>query len=289
MKHTYGLTIAYDGLKYHGMQYQKDQITVQKKIEDALEILFKKKIKIAIAGRTDSGVHATGQVISFKTPIPILDPEKFANSVNALAGPAISVIKFHKLPLHFHARFDCIAREYEYLIYAGKKKPILLENYVWHIEEEIDLFVIQEEIREILGEREFKSFSRRSNENSVRFLEYFKIEKKMDCLMGFPLFSIQIRGNAFLHNMVRILVGTIIDRIQNRINLTLKEILDLKDRTKAGKTAPSYGLYFRKAYYPKVPDLLDSGLELLDSYPIFGSSYYKNQLQNNIRLKNFVN
>ncbi len=281
MRYTYGLTIAYDGTKFYGMQYQKDQITVQQKIEEALEILFKKKIKIFAAGRTDSGVHATGQVISFKTPIPILDPQKFMNSINALAGPHITVMKFHHLPLPFHARFDCIAREYEYLIFYGKKNPIFLQNKVWHIDEEdLDLFSIQEEVNEILGERDFRAFCKRPSENTIRYLEYVKIEKKIDNFMQLPFYSIQIRGNAFLHNMIRILIGTIIDRIQNRINISLKEILESKDRTKAGKTAPAEGLYFRKAYYPKITDLLNSDLNLLESYPIFGSSFYKNQLQN---------
>lgn len=289
MRYNYGLTIAYDGTKFYGMQYQKDHITVQQKIEESLEILFKKKIKIFAAGRTDAGVHATGQVISFRTPIPILDPKKFINSINALAGPYITVMKFHHLPLHFHARFDCIAREYEYLIFCGKKNPIFLENKVWHIEEEdLDLFSILEEINEIVGERDFRSFCKRSNENTIRFLEYVKIEKKVDAFMQLPYYSIQIRGNAFLHNMIRILIGTMIDRIQAKISLPLREILQAKDRTKAGKTAPAEGLYFRKAYYPNVEDLVNTDLHLLDSYPIFGSSFYKNQLQKKIRLESMI-
>lgn len=285
MKFNYGLTIAYDGTKFSGIQYQKDQITVQQKIEEALEILFKKKIRIVVAGRTDAGVHATGQVISFRTPIPILDQEKFIRSIHALAGPYISVIKFHQLPIHFHARFDCIAREYEYLIYAGKKVPIFLKNQIWHIEEEINLFSIKEELKDILGEKDFKAFAKRTNENTVRYIEYIQIEQKNDPFLDLPLYSIRIRGNAFLHNMIRILVGTIVDRIQNRISLSLKEILESKDRKKAGQTAPAEGLYFKNAYYPNVEDLYNTGLNLLEAYPIFGASYYKNQLQNKIRLE----
>ncbi|MCS7204135.1 MAG: tRNA pseudouridine(38-40) synthase TruA [Leptospiraceae bacterium] len=275
----YALTIAYDGTKFVGMQIQKDDITVQGKIEEALKILFRYEERIAMAGRTDSGVHATGQVISFRAPGEIHHLEKFISSFHALAGPHISVIDVHQVPNNFHARFDCIAREYEYLIYCGKKNPIFLENKVWHIYEEINLFEIQKEAEALIGEHDFKAFSKKSSEVTIRYLEYIKIQQIEEPFLGLSLYSIRFRGNAFLHNMVRIIVGSMVDRILGKLPYSLKEILDSKDRTKAGRTAPAEGLYFRSAYYPDVPELKNSGLKLLKNYPVFGSSYYKGTMK----------
>jgi tRNA pseudouridine38-40 synthase len=280
----YALTIAYDGTKFAGMQTQKDEITVQQKIEEALKILFRMPQRIAIAGRTDAGVHATGQVISFKSPGEIVNKEKFINSIHALAGPYISVIDLHPVPNNFHARFDCIAREYEYLIYCGKKNTIFLENKIWHLYEELDLLSLQEEVIQLTGENDYKAFCKKSNENTVRFIEYIKISLIEEPFLNLPLYSIKIRGNAFLHNMIRIIVGTIIDKAKNKLPYTFKEILESKDRTKAGRTAPPEGLYFRKAYYPYTEELKNSGLNLLKDYPLYGTSYYKDLMKNNTRL-----
>ncbi len=280
----YALTIAYDGTKFFGMQIQNDEVTVQKKIEEALRIIFRRTLKIAIAGRTDSGVHASGQVISFMAPSEITNINKFINSINALAGPYISVIGFHQVPENFHARFDCIAREYEYLIYCGSKNPIFLENKIWHLYEDIDLFSIEKDLNDLIGEHDFKAFCRKTDENTIRYIEYIKITKVYDPFLNLPLYSIRIRGNAFLHNMVRIIVGSIIDKAKNKLPYTFSEILNSRDRTKTGRTAPPEGLYFRKAYYPDVPELQDSGLNLLKNYPVFGTSFYKDKIKNSIRL-----
>ncbi len=282
----YALTIAYDGTKFEGMQIQNNEVTVQAKIEEALKIIFRTPLRIAIAGRTDAGVHATGQVISFKSPGEITNIDRFINSIHALAGPDISIMNVHTVPNNFHARFDCIAREYEYLIYCGKKNLIFLENKVWQLYEELDLISLQEEVQALTGEHDYKAFCKKSNENTVRYIEYIKIDKISEPFLNLPLYSIKIRGNAFLHNMVRIIVGTIVDRAKNKLMYSFKEILESKDRTKAGRTAPPEGLYFRKAYYPDIPELRNSGLNLLENYPIFGSSYYKDLLKNNIRLEN---
>ncbi len=273
------MTIAYDGTKFSGFQIQKGFLTVQGKIEEALRILFRKSQRIFAAGRTDAGVHASGQVISFSAPGEITNKDKFINSMHALAGPYISIISVHNVPEPFHARFDCIAREYEYIIYTGKKIPIFLENKVWHIYENLDLLSMQSEVDQIIGEHDFYSFSKKTEENTVRFIEYIKISMKNDIFMDLPLYSIQIRGNAFLHNMVRIIVGSIVDRVKGNLNMSLKEILESKDRLKAGRTAPAEGLYFRKAYYPELEELKNSGLNLLKNYSVFGKSFFKDKFK----------
>ncbi len=275
----YAMTIAYDGTKFSGFQIQKEFLTVQGKIEEALRILFRKNQRIFAAGRTDAGVHASGQVISFSAPSEITNKDKFINSMHALAGPYISIISVHNVPKPFHARFDCIAREYEYIIYTGKKIPIFLENKVWHIYENLNLLSMQSEVDQIVGEHDFYSFSKKKEENTVRFIEYIKISIKNDIFMDLPLYSIQIRGNAFLHNMVRIIVGSIVDRVKGNLNMSLKEILESKDRLKAGRTAPAEGLYFRKAYYPDLEELKNSGLNLLKNYSVFGKSFFKDKLK----------
>ncbi len=224
----YALTIAYDGTKFCGAQLQKEEDTVQKNIEDALKIIFRQPQRIVMAGRTDAGVHASGQVISFYAPGPITNREKFINSIHALAGPYISVVDVHTVPDNFNARFDCVAREYEYLIYCGKKNPIFLHNRVWHIYEEIDLFSIESELMDLIGEKDFQSFCKKSSENTIRYIEFIKISLINDPYQFLPLYSIKIRGNSFLHNMVRIIVGTIVDRARKKIPYTIKEILESK-------------------------------------------------------------
>lgn len=278
----YALTIAYDGTKFSGVQIQNNEVTIQKKIEDALRIIFRKSIRIAVAGRTDAGVHASGQVISFLAPGEIVNTNKFINSVQALAGPYISVVGFHIVPENFHARFDCIAREYEYLIYCGKKNPVFLENKIWHLYEDIDLFSIENDLNDLLGEHDFKAFSKKTNETTIRYIEFIKITKIYEPFMNIPLYSIRIRGNAFLHNMVRIIVGSIVDKAINKLPYSFREILDSKDRTKTGRTAPPEGLYFRKAFYPDVPELRNSGLNLLSNYPVYGKSFYKDKIKNSV-------
>lgn len=272
----YALTVAYDGSRLFGFQTQKDGETVQSRMEQALSVILREEIKIQASGRTDSGVHATGQVISFRTTRWIEEGGSLLRSIDALAGPAIQAVAFHRVPYDFHPRFDCVAREYEYLFFQGPAPPLFLSPYVWHIPESADLFTFQNEMEMLKGEHNFEAFTKKASvEKKERFIDRMVLEKRQDPAGTLPLISLTIRGNAFLHNMVRIIVGTLVDRSLGRLEMTIPEILERRDRTLAGKTAPPHGLYFRRAFYPDVVELHETGLTLIGDYPVFGNSLFK--------------
>lgn len=286
IRYRYALTLAYDGSHLYGFQTQKDGETVQSRLERALSVMLRDEIKIQAAGRTDSGVHSTGQVVSFRTPRPITeDATSFVRSIEALAGPHIQATAFHAVPYDFHPRFDCVAREYEYLFARGPAPSIFLAPYVCHIPESADLFVFRSELDALAGEHNFEAFTRKANpeEKKERFIDHLTLRHTHDAISDRPLISFTIRGNAFLHNMVRIIVGSLLDRALGRLERSLPEILASRDRTLAGHTAPPHGLYFRHAYYPDVDELTPTGLKLLRDYPVFGNSLFKQKLLKSIK------
>lgn len=280
IRYRYALTIAYDGSHLYGFQTQKEGETVQSKIEHALSTTLRQEIKIQVAGRTDSGVHATGQLVSFRTNTEISEPEKFVISINALSAPYVQVTKFHYVPYDFHPRFDCIAREYEYFILQSRTPSLFLSPYVWRISDSIRLADFKHELTDLLGEHNFTAFTRMKNLDNQRkrYLDKIELTQKFDPLSGQTLYSIQIRGNAFLHNMVRILVGSFVDRAAGLVNLSLSDIIKSQDRRLAGHTAPAHALFLRTAYYPDVLELQSTGLSLIKDYPVFGDSLFKQKL-----------
>lgn len=280
VRRRYALTIAYDGSKLFGFQTQKDGETVQSRLENALRIVLREEVRIQAAGRTDSGVHATGQVVSFRTQALIEEPESFLRSIDALAGPFVQAVKFHEVPYDFHPRFDCVAREYEYLFHPSRTPSLFLSPYTWTIPDSLDLEAVFPELLSLQGEHHFDAFTKRANpeEKKERYIDHIAFERRSDPVGGAELIAITIRGNAFLHNMIRIIMGSFVDRASGRLKLSLPEILQSRDRTQAGQTAPPHGLYFRRAYYPDVPELQGIGLQLLRDYPVFGNSLFKQKL-----------
>lgn len=279
-RYRYALTIAYDGSRLLGFQTQKDGETVQSRLETALSVLLREEIKIQAAGRTDSGVHATGQIVSFRTQVRIEEPGSFLRSIDALAGPSVQALSFHEVPYDFHPRFDCVAREYEYILHQARAPSLFMAPYTWTIPESIDLDACLPELLALQGEHNFEAFTKRANpeEKKERFLDHISLRRQTDPVSKATLVSLTIRGNAFLHNMIRIIVGTFVDRAAGRLSMSLPDILKSKDRVNAGRTAPPNGLYFRAAYYPDVPELQGTGLALLRDYPVFGNSLFKQKL-----------
>ncbi len=280
VRRRYALTIAYDGSRLFGFQTQKDGETVQSRLETALSVLLREEIKIQAAGRTDSGVHATGQVVSFRTHALIEESDSFLRSIDALAGPSVQAVKFHEVPYDFHPRFDCVAREYEYLIHQARTPSLFMSPYTWTVPDSLDLEAVFPELLALQGEHNFEAFTKRANpeEKKERYLDHIALQRRYDPVGGATLLALTIRGNAFLHNMIRIIVGSFVDRASGRLSMSLPEIMQSRDRIQAGRTAPPQGLYFRAAYYPDVPDLHGIGLSLLRDYPVFGNSLFKQKL-----------
>ncbi|MCB1137984.1 MAG: tRNA pseudouridine(38-40) synthase TruA [Leptospiraceae bacterium] len=266
-------TVAYDGGAFAGFQIQKDVVTVQSCLEEALKVLYRKRCVVHCAGRTDAGVHATGQVVSFE--VPEIRP-RIIPSLNALTPDSMAVMHLEEAPSDFHPRFSCIAREYQYLISNARAWNPFLKGRVWHRtscpppEEFLEMLPVLE------GEQDFGAFTRPQylEDGTRRYLDTVLMESIQDSMSGERLLSFRVRGNAFLHNMIRIMMGTLVTLAEEcpgpKRPATLKEILASRDRKRAGRTAPPQGLYFRHAYYPDTPDLRRLGLKTLNDYPRFG-------------------
>lgn len=269
MKNT-ALVIGYDGTHFVGFQSQKGLPTVQQELETALATVLRSSVKIHCCGRTDAGVHATGQVVSFYTPGEVPEERRLLRALNALLPRSISVHHAVDVPESFHPRFSCLAREYEYLIWNSPIRPVHLANNTLWFRGEIPVEQLNEELRALIGEHDFASFTRHQyrDESTVRYIDRADLKRIFNPIThSDELVVFRIRGNAFLHNMIRILVGTLLDRARGKLSMPPGEILAQKRRVDAGATAPPHGLFFRAAYYPVMPGI--PHLKTVVGYPSF--------------------
>lgn len=239
-------TIAYDGTDFAGYQVQPNKRTVQGDIEAALARLHKGgSIKISASGRTDAGVHAKGQVIHFDTLLN-LPEDKWVIALNAHLPDDIVVLQAGSTSSDFHARFDATGKEYRYFISRTKQRDPFLRNYAYHYTYPINVKKMEEAAAALIGTHDFTSFCSAKTEvdDKVRTLETIDIFEENGLLV------VRFVGNGFLYNMVRILVGTLLEAGRgDREPSTFKEILEKKDRQYAGKTVPGHGLYLWEVFY----------------------------------------
>ncbi len=239
------LTIAYDGTNYCGWQIQPNGITIEEIVNKALSKLTGEKIIVIGASRTDSGVHAMGNVAVFDTETTI-PPERVAMAVNRILPEDIVVVKSEEVPLDFHPRYCDCEKTYEYHI-VNTRIPIptkRLTNYF--VSYELDLDKMREGASYLIGEHDFASFCniKTDVESTVRTV------KELEILENGEEITIRISGNGFLYNMVRIIVGTLI-RVGRGFYepVQVKEILEAKNRKAAGVTAPPHGLMLMEIRY----------------------------------------
>lgn len=237
--------VEYDGTDFHGWQNQKDLITVQSEIENALMKIYKKKINIIGSGRTDAGVHAIGQVFNFKA-------EKYIPSVslklglNSLLPRSIVIKDVEDVDQHFHSQLSARSKTYIYKILNSETPSALLRNRVWWIRNKIEVDLFKKILERFEGERDFSAMCtmRSLKENSVRKVNFINVE------LDGEIIEIQINANGFLHNMVRNIVGTSFFVLRKGLPINIvDEILESKDRKKGGPTAPPHGLYLKEVFY----------------------------------------
>lgn len=242
------ITIQYDGTNFSGWQIQPNVRTVQGELSEAIKkIYYKETITIYGSGRTDTGVHALAQVASFKIPFLKMPIEKFHYALNNHLPYDIRVIKAEIVNESFNARASAKWREYLYIIMNSDIYSPFLKKYSWFYRKNvIDIEKINSYANVILGEHDFTSFCSSSDENDskYRYIERsYAIRKK-------EIIYFIIKGNAFLHNMVRIIVGTFVEAQKKDLKASdIKEILESKDRRNALVTAPPQGLYLRRIIY----------------------------------------
>ena len=236
----------YDGSNYSGFQSQKNASSIQDHLELAISSIGMLDERINYAGRTDAGVHATGQIFDFSSK-DHREIDQWLKGLNSQLPNDISVSSIQKAPDTFHSRFDAINRSYAYVIYTGKTQPIFLRDYIYWEKHEIDLEIMRAEAAHLIGTHNFNSFrgSKCTSKNPVRTLHSIDIEQKENFII------ISLCANAYLYNMVRIIVGTLLDMSKGP-GKNMKTILNAHDRKIAGKTAQAQGLFFTGADYKKI-------------------------------------
>jgi len=254
------LTIAYDGTNFCGWQRQPEQRSVQEEVEKALSVICAQPIRINGTSRTDAGVHAHGQRANFiaEFGIPV---EKIPAAANAIlagaagrkyrnaAGDAV-ILAAEEVPLDFHARYNAIGKKYLYKICCSRKPDPFQRNYVYQIGKALDLDAMEQATKFLIGTRDFRCFMAaggKEPETTVRTVYSARFLRLDERTVGF-----EIIGDGFLYNMVRIIVGTLVDIGQGRKKPDdMPDIIESRDRKAAGHTAPAQGLYLSEVYFDK--------------------------------------
>jgi tRNA pseudouridine38-40 synthase len=240
---NYKLIIQYDGTNYAGWQIQKNAISVQQFMTEAINSLLKTEVNLIGSGRTDSGVHALGQVANFRTENEI-DIYRFKYSLNCILPYDISIIKMEEIHQDFHARFDAQKRAYFYLI--SQTKSPFYKNYSYLYPTKINLEKLNDLGKLFVGEKDFTSFSKKNDEIENKNCNVFELRwwRKGDIIIFY------IKANRFLHGMVRTITGTLL-RAQESENAEklLIDIFNSQNRGMAFDSVPSKGLFLYKVEY----------------------------------------
>lgn len=239
------LTIEYDGTNYHGWQVQSNAKTVQGTVERAIRGLTGEEITITGSSRTDQGVHAYGQVANFFTHSNI-PQDRFSYALNRMLPEDIVIKKSEEVSLDFHARYCSKGKKYRYLIYNSSFPSAIFRNRSYHVSHLVDMEEMEKSIDFFLGTHDFSAFrsTGSSVKTSVRTIFDVKLTRAEDNIW------FEVSGDGFLYNMVRIMVGTIVDVGMGRIkSKDIPSIIESLDRKKAGRTAPPQGLYLVEVYY----------------------------------------
>ena len=240
------LTVSYDGTNYCGWQVQPNGVTVQEKLENAVEQVTGEKVRVTGSGRTDAGVHAQGQVAHFDTQTKTVQPDKFYRALNAHLPESIRVYKSEQVAEDFDACRTAKKKTYRYSLYLSEVENPLKERVAVRVDDNLDIEKMRELAKVFVGEHDFKCMcaSGSSVKTTVRTIYNISIEKNGNDL------SFTVSGNGFLYNMVRILVGTLLKAGRGEINeRELKQMLGTGKRAMGGRTLPAKGLCLMSVEY----------------------------------------
>lgn len=240
------LGIEYDGSRYYGWQRQQEVRSVQEKLEKALSQVANEPVSVFCAGRTDAGVHATGQVVHFETSADRKD-SAWTLGINANLPKDIAVRWVHSVASEFHARFSATARRYRYIIYNQRLRPAVMGQGVTHFHLPLDARLMHEAAQCLLGEYDFTSFRAVQCQSRTPWRHVMQVQVSR---YG-SYIVVDIKANAFVHHMVRNIVGSLMEiGCGHRPVCWMAELLAAKDRTLAAATARPEGLYLVSVDYP---------------------------------------
>lgn len=242
---TFKLTLEYDGTRFHGWQLQPRDRSVQGVLEDACATVLKESIRIHGAGRTDAGVHALGQVAHFscETTIPT---DGLFRGLNGNLPPDVAIIDLVEAPPEFHARFSAKGKHYRYQLFQARCHRPFLSPYAWRVRDDVDLAHLDRHLREFVGEHDFAAFraSSCSAKTTVRQIHAAWVTREEGVV------GVHFRGGGFLQHQVRIMVGTLLENLeQGRPPTSIRTMLASGKRSSAGRTAPAHGLWLMRVFY----------------------------------------
>lgn len=246
------MTVAYDGSGFHGFAPNAGVATVGGTLRDALEKVLRAPVEITCAGRTDTGVHAWGQVISFDAPEDRFDPVMLQRSVNRLCGPAIVARDVREAPDGFDARRSATGRTYRYTVLNRPVPDPFLAHLAWHVDEPLELDLLRLGCDPLVGEHDFSAFCRRPKHRDGSVASLVRNVRRATWTdLGDGLLRFEIEANAFCHQMIRSVVGTLVDVGAARKHAgELLGIISGRDRARASKLAPPGGLCLWAVDYP---------------------------------------
>ena len=239
------LTIEYDGKDFNGWQKQPNKLNIQGEIERAIYNITKEEVDLIGSGRTDAGVHALGQVANFKTNSQI-SIEKIPLAINSQLKNSIVIKEAEEVNERFHSRYNAKRKTYRYIINNSKCGTAIYRNLEYSYPFKLDVEKMKQASKYFEGEHDFKAFksSGTSSKNSVRTIYKAIVKQEGEKII------IELTGNGFLYNMVRIISGTLLDVGLGKIQAEeIPEIIESKDRQRAGKTLPAHGLYLVEVKY----------------------------------------
>jgi tRNA pseudouridine38-40 synthase len=242
----YFIQLSFKGTNFHGWQNQENAITVQGMLEKSLEVLLRKNIPITGAGRTDTGVHATYFMAHFDMEEDLIDTKKLIYQWNHILPNEIAIQSVFPVNSSAHARFSAISRTYEYRVLLSKDP--FEHEYSLLLNQKPDILLLNEASKLLLEYTDFTSFCKLHSDNKTNICQIIETgwQKENNKLI------FRIKANRFLRDMVRAIVGTMLDVGYNKINLLeFREIIEAKNRNKAGTSAPAHGLYLVNIEYPK--------------------------------------
>ena len=246
---TFKLIIAYDGTKFSGWQFQPDRRTVQGAVQTAWEQITREVVQVSATSRTDAGVHAMGQTVGVNSGTH-LDTTQLYSAINAKLPADVVLVSIEEVAAGFHATYDALGKRYRYSIHNERTRPLFNRDFVWHVPQQLDAELMHRAGQALVGTHDFASFQAAGSEreSTVRTISAIEVRRGIGELAS--RIEIDVEGDGFLYNMVRIIAGSLVDvGVGRRDKQWLADALGACDRRAAGQTAPPQGLCLLHVYY----------------------------------------